>query len=78
MNPTPVDRCVCRQIRFADLIRMHRETGAGFDELQRQTGCGAACGLCAPYIRVALATGRARLPVMSEAQLRELGGFGPG
>lgn len=26
--------------------------------------------MCVPYLRVALATGRARLPVMSEAELR--------
>ena len=75
MNPTPVDRCVCHDIRFAELIRIQRETGASFEELQRTTGCGAGCGLCAPYIRVALTTGRAKLPVMTDAELRELGGF---
>lgn len=60
----PVDRCVCRNVLFADLVRIHRETGADFDELRRRTGCGTVCGMCAPYVKVALKTGRTRLPVI--------------
>lgn len=78
MDPTPVDRCVCRQVLFADLLRLHRESGAGFDELRRLTGCGTGCGLCTPYIRVALATGRARLPVMTDAELSPFRGGAAG
>ena len=74
MDPTPVDRCVCRQVMFAELVRLHRETGAGFEELQRRTTCGTGCGMCVPYIKVALATGRVRLPVMGDEQLRRLAG----
>jgi bacterioferritin-associated ferredoxin len=74
MDPTPVDRCVCKQVMFAELIRQNRDNGAGFEDLQRRTGCGTGCGLCVPYIRVALATGRPRLPVMSDAELKRLGG----
>ena len=73
MDPTPVDRCVCRQVLFEDLLRLHRQTGAGFDELQRLTTCGTGCGLCVPYIKAALATGRSRLPVMID-QPRSSGG----
>lgn len=74
MDPTPVDRCVCKQVMFAEMIRLNRETGARFEDLQRRTGCGTGCGLCIPYIRVALATVRARLPVMNDAELKRLGG----
>lgn len=63
-NPTPVDRCVCHNVTFAELLRIHRETGADLAELRRRTGCGTGCGMCVPYIRVALTTGRERLPVM--------------
>ncbi len=63
---------MCRQVMFAELIRLHRETGAGLEELQRRTTCGTGCGLCVPYIRVALATGRARLPVMGDSELARL------
>jgi NAD(P)H-nitrite reductase large subunit len=69
MDPTPVDRCVCHNVTFADLLRIHRETGADVDELQRRTRCGTSCGMCLPYIRVSLKTGQVRLPVMP---------FGPG
>lgn len=72
MDPTPVDRCVCFKVTFAELIRLRAETGAGFDELQERTGCGRGCGLCVPYVKAAVATGRARLPVLPEAQLRAM------
>jgi bacterioferritin-associated ferredoxin len=71
----PVDRCVCREVPFARLLQLHEETGADFDELQEVTGCGTGCGTCIPYIRVALRTGQPRLPVLSESQLRQLGGM---
>lgn len=74
MDPTPVDRCVCFKVTFAELIRLRAETGASFEELQARTGCGRGCGLCAPYARAALATGRARLPVLAEAALRAMAG----
>ena len=73
MDPTPVDRCVCFKVTFAQLLRLRAETGAGFEELQASTGCGRGCGLCEPYVRAALATGRARFPVMSPEALRAMG-----
>ncbi|MFM9995078.1 MAG: (2Fe-2S)-binding protein [Phycisphaerales bacterium] len=72
MDPTPVDRCVCFKATFAELIRLRAETGAGFEELQKRTGCGRGCGLCVPYVMAALATGRARLPVLPDAQLKAI------
>lgn len=70
-NPTPVDRCVCMDVTFERLHRLAAH-GAGLDELRRRTGCGAGCGLCIPYIRAMLATGRTRFPVMSPAELAKL------
>jgi len=64
MDPTPVDRCVCHNVSFAELLRLHRETGADVARLQTVTKCGTSCGMCVPYIRVVLTTGRVRLPVM--------------
>lgn len=69
----PVDRCVCRDVLFSELIRLHRETGATLEELRRRTGCGTGCGLCIPYIKVALRTGQSRLPVMGEEEMRQVG-----
>jgi NAD(P)H-nitrite reductase large subunit len=59
-------------VPFGELIRVSLERGADLAELQRLTHCGQGCGLCLPYIRAALATGRDRLPVMSEDMLRRL------
>jgi NAD(P)H-nitrite reductase large subunit len=70
----PVDRCVCHNVLIAELVRLHRETDAGFDELQRRTHCSTSCGLCRPYILAALATGITRFPVMSDKELAALGG----
>jgi bacterioferritin-associated ferredoxin len=64
----PINRCVCRDVTFERLLEL-AAGGAGLDDLQRRTGCGTGCGLCVPYIRAALATGRARLPIMSGAEL---------
>ena len=67
-----VDRCVCHNVPFTRLIRLHRETGARLEDLQQQTGCGTGCGLCIPYIQLAIKTGRAELPVMSLDALSDL------
>jgi NAD(P)H-nitrite reductase large subunit len=64
MDPTPVDRCVCHNVSFVELLRLHRETGADVGRLQELTKCGTSCGMCLPYIRVVLTSGRVRLPVM--------------
>lgn len=67
-----VDRCICHNVTFAELLRMHRETGAAFEALRERTGCGSGCGLCEPYVRLAIKTGRTALPVMSLDDLAEL------
>lgn len=67
-----VDRCICHNVPFAELIRRHQETGDSFEKLQNETGCGTGCGLCVPYIQLAIKTGRADLPVLSLDDLAEL------
>lgn len=61
----PIDRCYCRHVFFEDLWKIAERTGEGLTQLGEQTGCGTACGLCVPYLRVMLATGRTELPVLS-------------
>lgn len=72
MDPTPVDRCVCFNVTFAELLRIRDETGGGYALLQERTGCGRGCGLCEWYVRAAIATGRARFPVLSPDALRAM------
>jgi len=52
-----VDRCICRDRRFAELLGLARSGGWGLPELMSATGCGAQCGLCRPYLRRMLTTG---------------------
>lgn len=52
-----IDRCVCRQRAFADLLPAARRAGWDLDALVAATGCGGQCGLCRPYLRRMLRTG---------------------
>ena len=52
-----VTMCVCRRQPFAELLPRARAAGWTLPDLMRETGCGAACGLCRPYLRRMLATG---------------------
>jgi bacterioferritin-associated ferredoxin len=52
-----ISRCICRNTAFADLLPRARTEGWKLDDLMRETGCGAQCGLCRPYLRRMLRTG---------------------
>lgn len=66
MNPCPIDRCVCFDVTFAALKELAGRTGADLEELSRRTGCCTGCGMCRPYVRLMLESGRVRFPVMPE------------
>ena len=53
-----VSRCICRGVEFAELLPRAKASGWGLDDLIRETGCGGQCGLCRPYLREMLLTGR--------------------
>lgn len=65
-----VDRCICRDISFADLKAIADRTGADFKGLRTATNCATACSLCVPYIRRMLATGVTEQPVMAPEEIR--------
>jgi bacterioferritin-associated ferredoxin len=52
-----VSRCICRNVPFAELLPRARAAEWSLDDLIRETGCGAQCGLCRPYLRRMLQTG---------------------
>ncbi|MHC5005031.1 MAG: (2Fe-2S)-binding protein [Planctomycetota bacterium] len=55
----PVDHCVCRHVSFVRMKEYAEEhPGAGLPQLQQVFGCGQGCGLCIPYVRAMLRTGR--------------------
>ncbi len=49
--------CVCRRIPFEELLPRARAGKWTLADVMRETGCGAGCGLCRPYLRRMLATG---------------------
>jgi len=52
-----IDRCVCEDKPFCELIALARARGLGLRELAEREGCGTHCGWCVAYLRRALATG---------------------
>lgn len=55
-----VDRCVCHNRSFKDLLALARDKGLDAEALRKATGCGTSCGLCWPYVRLTIATGEVR------------------
>lgn len=53
-----VDRCVCRGVSFAELKELAARTGADLDAITDETGCGASCSMCVPYIEEMLESGQ--------------------
>ncbi len=56
--PFTIDRCVCHQRTFAELLPVavqHRCTSV--EALQAQVTFGEGCALCHPYVRRMLETG---------------------
>lgn len=52
-----VSGCICKATAFEVLLPMARERHWDLSDLMRETGCGAQCGLCRPYLRRMLRTG---------------------
>jgi len=53
-----IDRCYCFQVRFAELRRVAKATGAAtVADLQAHRTFGQKCQLCHPYVRRMLRTG---------------------
>ena len=66
-----VDRCVCCERTFTELLEVARSCGAEtVEDLQRSVEFGTGCGTCVPYVRIVLATGRTTLPLLDPAPQR--------
>ncbi len=54
-----VNRCVCHRRTFEKLLEYAREENiTTADELVERRFCGCGCGLCIPYIKLMLRTGK--------------------
>lgn len=59
MASATVDRCICHRRRFSDIKKYCQEHDIStVEELKDDGICSTDCGLCIPYIRVMLKTGR--------------------
>ncbi|MEO1130395.1 MAG: (2Fe-2S)-binding protein [Planctomycetota bacterium] len=67
-----VDRCVCHQVTFTELLRLHREEGLDLEGLQDRTGACTGCGSCEPYVRLTLRTGVVDHPVLTAGQIDQV------
>ncbi|UYV11354.1 MAG: hypothetical protein NCW75_08560 [Phycisphaera sp.] len=67
-----VERCVCYDQPFEKLLKMAREEGLTQDQLSERTGCCTGCGMCKPYVRVVLSTGRTSIPLMNGKALKAI------
>jgi bacterioferritin-associated ferredoxin len=52
-----VSGCICKATSFEVLYARATAEGWDLEALMRETGCGAQCGLCRPYLRRMLQTG---------------------
>lgn len=67
-----VTRCICIGFTLAELRAIAQREGLSAEGVMERTGCGGpggGCGLCAPYIRAAVALGVDALPVSNPATL---------
>jgi bacterioferritin-associated ferredoxin len=67
-----VDRCICHAVTFAELKEISDRDGLDFAGLRARTGCCRGCGLCEPYIRLMLCTGRTSFPVLSPQEIARI------
>ena len=68
-----VRSCICFDVSFERIQKAADNSERGLLEAHRKTGCGGRCGLCLPYIKLMLMTGRTTLPVMWTEQFTKLG-----
>ena len=52
--PIKIDRCVCKEISFRELLDMAALLGSDLDLLALSTGASIDCGTCRPWLALAL------------------------
>jgi hypothetical protein len=55
-----IDRCVCTQQTFAQLLERANAEGLSLTQLVTESGASACCGMCGPYLRRAYRCGQTR------------------
>ncbi len=73
LEGSAVRSCVCCRVPFDEIYDAASGREAGLVEAYRKTGCGGHCGLCLPYIKLMLRTGRTSFPAIPARTFTELG-----
>lgn len=71
-----VTRCICRNVSFAEILALHAK-GLTLAQIKDRTGCAGGCGTCEPYIRLAIVTRTADLPVLTGRRLADAARLDP-
>jgi bacterioferritin-associated ferredoxin len=62
-----VNRCVCHDVAFADILAWSdQREQTTIDDIREQFGCGKSCATCVPYIRAVLETRQCEIPLMQD------------
>ncbi|MEL6328514.1 MAG: hypothetical protein AAFR38_02535 [Planctomycetota bacterium] len=67
-----VTKCICFDAEFATIRRIALSEGSLL-AAHKQTGFGARCGLCVPYIQFMMRTAETDLPVMWSSDFEDHG-----
>ena len=51
-------------VSFEDIKNRAEGEGLDLQGVKDETGCGCACGMCVPYIKLVLKTGETVLPIL--------------
>lgn len=75
-----IDRCVCKDLSFSELLDMAAILGPDLDLIALSTGAGIECGTCRPWLEKALASGCTRFELRAD-EVEDFAGlrahFGP-
>ena len=58
MTGVLISRCICQNLAFSQLRVLAETNRWQLSDLIENTGCGAQCGLCRPYLRAMIETGQ--------------------
>ncbi|MBL8756912.1 MAG: hypothetical protein JNK35_00610 [Phycisphaerae bacterium] len=54
---------MCHDVPF-ERVRWLRDQGLSLEQIVASTGCTTGCGMCGPYVRLVMRTGRTRFAVL--------------
>lgn len=66
-----VHKCICYDVEFARVAELAKG-GKDFEQISQETGCCQGCGMCEPYVRYVIESGRVSLPVLKPHEVEAI------